>query len=380
VGIGTTSPSYPLHVANSGIYHITAEQTKTNTSDADAYATFYVINNAGSSQLKGYFGAGGASVGNSAMQNHVYIGAQSNHGFRIFTNDSPKVTVEAGGNVGIGLTNPTGKLHVYNVSAVDTYLETGTSGTSGKLIFKTSDNSDTSKYIGQESYYMVFSGNANEGFKWRDSTSTILMSVFGTNNAYGGRVGIGTTTPTTKLEVNGDGKFVSNASSRVLYLRQNANNAGNIIQFKDHNDSDTWEVVGRNNEFYIYNTSLSQTAVYINPANGYVGINTTVPSSALTVNGTITESSALRYKENIETLTYGLDDVVKMRGVTYNKIETGVKEIGVIAEEVYDIIPELVNKNEDGEIESVSYGRITAVLIQAIKELKEEIETLKNKN
>jgi hypothetical protein len=314
------------------------------------------------------------------MQNHVYVGAQSNHGFRIFTNDSPKVTVEAGGNVGIGLTNPTGKLHVYNVSAVDTYLETGTSGTSGKLIFKTSDNSDTSKYIGQESYYMVFSGNANEGFKWRDSTSTILMSVFGTNNAYGGRVGIGTTTPTTKLEVNGDGKFVSNASSRVLYLRQNANNAGNIIQFKDHNDSDTWEVVGRNNEFYIYNTSLSQTAVYINPANGYVGINTTVPSSALTVNGTITESSALRYKENIETLTYGLDDVVKMRGVTYNKIETGVKEIGVIAEEVYDIIPELVNKNEDGEIESVSYGRLTAVLIQAIKELKEEIETLKNKN
>jgi len=97
----------------------------------------------------------------------------------------------------------------------------------------------------------------------------------------------------------------------------------------------------------------------------------------LTVGSTITENSSLRYKENVETIKYGLDKVLQMRGVAYDKKNTGVKEIGVIAEEIYEVLPEVVLKNEEGEIDSVSYGRITAVLIEAIKDLKKEIEELK---
>ena len=97
----------------------------------------------------------------------------------------------------------------------------------------------------------------------------------------------------------------------------------------------------------------------------------------LTVGGTITENSSIRYKENVETIKYGLDKVLQMRGVTYDKKNTGIKEIGVIAEEIYEVLPEVVLKNEEGEIDSVSYGRITAVLIEAIKDLKKEIEELK---
>lgn len=96
-----------------------------------------------------------------------------------------------------------------------------------------------------------------------------------------------------------------------------------------------------------------------------------------TFSGTITENSSVRYKDNIETVKYGLDKVLQMRGVTYNKKDNGVKEIGVIAEEIYEVLPEVVLKNEEGEIDSVSYGRITAVLIEAIKDLKKEIEELK---
>jgi hypothetical protein len=97
----------------------------------------------------------------------------------------------------------------------------------------------------------------------------------------------------------------------------------------------------------------------------------------LTVGSTITENSSLRYKENVETIKYGLDKVLQMRGVTYDKKNTGVKEIGVIAEEIYEVLPEVVLKNEEGDIDSVSYSRITAVLIEAIKDLKKEIEELK---
>jgi hypothetical protein len=68
-----------------------------------------------------------------------------------------------------------------------------------------------------------------------------------------------------------------------------------------------------------------------------------------------------------------------MRGVSYNKKDTSVKEIGVIAEEINEILPDVVIKNESGEPDSVSYGRLTAILIEAIKELKAEVDDLKSK-
>jgi hypothetical protein len=96
------------------------------------------------------------------------------------------------------------------------------------------------------------------------------------------------------------------------------------------------------------------------------------------VTGTLTESSSIRYKDNITNLKYTLADVVKLRGVEYTKKGTSHKEIGVIAEEINAIIPEVVAKNSDGSVESVSYGRLTAVLIEAIKEQQKQIDELKN--
>ena len=126
---------------------------------------------------------------------------------------------------------------------------------------------------------------------------------------------------------------------------------------------------------------------FITPNSGNNGFNTLYSwnsSAQMTFNqnatfsGTITENSSVRYKDNIETVKYGLDKVLQMRGVTYTKKDTGLKELGLIAEEINEILPEVVLKNEEGEPDSVSYGRITAVLIEAIKDLKKEIEELKS--
>ena len=103
-----------------------------------------------------------------------------------------------------------------------------------------------------------------------------------------------------------------------------------------------------------------------------IGGNVTITGS-LTVGSTITENSSIRYKDNIETVKYGLDKVLQMRGVTYTKKDTGLKEIGVIAEEMNEIVPEVIMKNEEGEVDSVSYSRLSAVFIEAIKELKQEM-------
>lgn len=115
---------------------------------------------------------------------------------------------------------------------------------------------------------------------------------------------------------------------------------------------------------------------------GYAGASPTMALNAnsgnLQIAGTFTEASSIRYKEDIQDLTYSVEDVIKLRGVTYKKKGTSHTEIGVIAEEVNDIIPEVVAKNSDGSVESVSYGRLTAVLIEAIKEQQKQIEELKN--
>jgi hypothetical protein len=65
-----------------------------------------------------------------------------------------------------------------------------------------------------------------------------------------------------------------------------------------------------------------------------------------------------------------------MRGVTYNKIGEEKQSIGVIAQELEEVVPQLVHTNEEG-MKSVAYGNITALLIEALKEQQEQIEELK---
>ena len=84
----------------------------------------------------------------------------------------------------------------------------------------------------------------------------------------------------TSLNLNGNGKFKSASDARVLYLQQHATNTGNIIQFTDQNGSNMWELVGRNNWFYIYNNQNNKYgALAINPSNNNMWIN---PGSSYT--------------------------------------------------------------------------------------------------
>ena len=63
-----------------------------------------------------------------------------------------------------------------------------------------------------------------------------------------------------------------------------------------------------------------------------------------------------------------------MRGVTFDRIDSGKSGAGVLADELESIAPELVH---DGEYKSVAYGNLTSYLIEAIKELKQEVEVLR---
>lgn len=99
-----------------------------------------------------------------------------------------------------------------------------------------------------------------------------------------------------------------------------------------------------------------------------------VVAGNITASGNVTAFSDERLKKNIRTIDDAVSKVTKMRGVYFDKDEK--PGIGVIAQEVEKIIPEVV---QDGEFKSVAYGNIVGLLIEAIKELKSEIEDLKKR-
>ena len=102
-------------------------------------------------------------------------------------------------------------------------------------------------------------------------------------------------------------------------------------------------------------------------------------SGSFTATGNITAYSDERLKENVETIEGALDKVSQMRGVTYNyksELNDGQRGTGVIAQEMQQVMPEVV---EDGEYLSVAYGNIVGVLIEAVKELKAELDQCKCK-
>ena len=117
-------------------------------------------------------------------------------------------------------------------------------------------------------------------------------------------------------------------------------------------------------------------------ADGNVGIADNTPTYKLDVNGTIrgytiTDSSDRRYKENIEPIGSVLEKLMKIRGVFYNWIDRenhgDQVNVGFIAQELEPHFPELVRTDSDG-YKSVTYGKMTAILVEAIKELKESQE------
>ena len=99
------------------------------------------------------------------------------------------------------------------------------------------------------------------------------------------------------------------------------------------------------------------------------------PNGNMTIAGTLTQNSDASLKENVKEIDNALSKVKQLQGVEFNKIGNNKKEIGVIAQDVEKVLPELVLE-EDG-VKSVAYGNITAVLIEAIKEQQEQIEQLK---
>ena len=100
------------------------------------------------------------------------------------------------------------------------------------------------------------------------------------------------------------------------------------------------------------------------------------PSTGTLTATDLNSSSDASLKENIETIENAIDTVNDLRGVKFDWKEDGRTSYGVIAQELENVLPELVSS---GELKTVNYNGIIGVLIEAVKELSAEVEDLKNK-
>jgi hypothetical protein len=134
-------------------------------------------------------------------------------------------------------------------------------------------------------------------------------------------------------------------------------------------------------------TNVNVTAnVSANGAISAIGIISSSSSISaggnITSGGTITASgdviaySDARLKTNVQTIVDPIGSVQSLRGVTYERIDSGKKSLGVIAQEVQAVLPELVVEAEDGTL-GVAYGNMVGVLIEAIKEQQKQIDALR---
>ena len=164
----------------------------------------------------------------------------------------------------------------------------------------------------------------------------------------------------------------------------------NITIYGDYTNASILNIYGTTNDRVLTlnpGTGTTYADIQMGPSSGdilgykfWVGSSTllTIASNGnLTASGNVTAYSDARLKTNVQTIENSLDKTLKLRGVSYER--DGKKNIGVIAQEIREILPEVVHEADDEQKTlSVSYGNVVGLLIEAIKELNAKVEDLQN--
>ena len=275
------------------------------------------------------------------------------------------VAIASGGaNVGIGITSPTTKLHVFGVGTTYAQIQ-GTAGNTTGLL--TNNNSKT--------YFTGTYYNVTDAWEVADITAGGLTRMCITS---GGNVAIGTTTDSgSKFSVLGDGNFGNplSANGQVLiglsggpYIKMNGpassntyGSSSNMYFFDNPN--------GRGNGFQ-NNTSQNLCIFHYN--GGWVNIGNFNNST-----GVYTATSDINKKKDFELSTIGLDAILSLKPTLYRmtKENNTEKHLGFIAQEVKEFIPQAFVNDED--FIGLDYQAITATLVKAVQEQQAQIEELK---
>ncbi|MDG2342970.1 MAG: tail fiber domain-containing protein, partial [Flavobacteriales bacterium] len=420
IGIGIISPSEKLHIVGNQILQgglfFDGVDNINNTSNPIRDATIY--------------------HGNTTMWGNPYKYIKISAGGNNYGPFSSSGTL--GGGVGISSTHSNysvkSQLHVNSIhpgGSTPTVIRSLTLSTTSSADLQVGDgisldfelptfNSSESKLGASIEVVKTSNDDAN-------SSAKMILSTTGNNETknqaltinHNSFVGVGTTSPSSKLHVNEGDIKLANVDGHYPYTFRSYSNASSLwfmpnLQSSGHSNIDPQIVLADNHSWdrslsikydlganvgdqsgslhigqiqknstnythgntYLYTNGQKRVSII---ANGNVGIGTTNPSYKLHVYGRIktsgiTESSDERLKKDIKSLEAALAKVMQLRAVSYkwkeNQIHstTDKTQIGFIAQEVEKIIPELVDTDDEG-YKSIQYSHLVPLLVGSIQEL-----------
>ena len=340
VGIGETNPNSPLSV------------TATSTAAAVSTGVAYIVNNGTGNGLQ-------VTTSGTAGTSFIFK-ARSSGVDRFWVGDT--------GNVGIGITDPTDTLGAGRV------LDIGSS-TGASVILRDTTNPTTQygaiSYNGDSDNGLRIWSNGFIGFNLSQSRLVTIA-----NN---GNVLIGSTTDSgIKLQVTGGGKFTGtveatgfSASAEVTIQKAGANGIGDGPYYRYINSTNSYQFLRQLNassgeDLWTYTTSWTKVG------------NTNAGS------GVYTALSDVNKKKDFELSTLGLDAILGLKPTLYrmkSEDETLNKQLGFIAQEVKDFIPQafIEQGDDDDKFIGLNYNAITATLVKAIQEQQTLITALQEK-
>ena len=412
VGIGTTNPTSKLHVVGdtnvSGIISATGYYLN-GTPLVSAGLEFWEVNGSNT-----YRSTGNVGIGSSIPESKLtVVGNISATGAITATGSITGSSVSISGNVSAGqfistITSGTAPLVVSSTSQVfnlNASLLAGKSPPSGDIVGTTDTQSLTNKTLTSPTISSILNGGT---LTLPTGTGTLIRT---------GSVGLVTSGMITGLSLT-NVDIASNAG--IVYSKLNLSNSitaadivvgagityGKLSLSNSITNTDiatgagisvsklsantiSGITLGNNLATLTFGTYLTGTS-YNGSTATTIGINASTSGNSNIVArdgsgnfsaGTITctdlnSTSDINLKENVQTVNNALETISALRGVSFDWKETGRSSYGVIAQELEEVLPELVNT---GEVKSVNYNGIIGVLIEAVKELSAEVEGLKKK-
>jgi hypothetical protein len=403
VGINDQNPGYRLDITGSGMrikdtgdVQIIVNADTDNSDETHSPVMRFLQDGTHNMLNVGSNGTSGTPDFTGLLDNAAYVMGGTGHGgtvpLQFGTGGIAFMIIEKSGSlpqIGIGTTNPAATLEINTNGGFEGSLRLdGTGNTSRGILIRNVGTAEGG--IKTDGNFTINIEDANRTMRFK-TANTERMSIDSggiINVPSGARIDMGPGTwKNGSYSGNPIGTLnVEKAAGNPIQMF-NTQEGFQFLAFIDSQSSGSqistigWSS-GSGNPFKI--TNMGNTAIYITSA-GYVGIKKTSGISyALDVTGSIRATSDViafsdrRVKENIATVDNALDKVTKLRGVKYTRKDINDKstKVGVIAQEILEVLPEVVEKDDQG-MYSVAYGNMAGVFIEAIKELKAEVDSLK---
>jgi hypothetical protein len=346
VGIGTTSPTQKLSIGGVG-----------------SAISFDTTGASGTSLIQTVLDFELSIKNNRGTSSEIRVG---NEVLNFLTNSTERMRITSGGNVGIGTTSPSERLEVSN-----TYRD-NTSGLFTAVVSSTT--SQATGYGGSIGFQGVYTGTSLTSFgsimgakeNSIDGNTAGYLALFTRTNAGAN---------TERMRINSAGNVLINITStidsKLVVASSTSTSASYSAIFASSSGSDILDIRGDGLITMPFLISVFTTGnaanVWTNPSNGDLYRST----------------SSIKYKKNVENYTKGLTELMQLRPVSYegkSEVDAGKTFAGLIAEEVHELgLTEYVQYSDDGSPNALSYQNMVAILIKSVQELKNELETLKNK-